>query len=229
MGVASEQAVSIPQITYDHIDDTEEKKDVTFFQDGKQESVEGNVITQLCSEHADVMTAVISSCYIPQTSLHAFLLKAQSACQYMKSLSSVSSSADLILHLINRHFIVNLTPQNAMYFKECAFSYTSRSLGIQACVMQRTFCTCDETNDDCWETSARLFPLIRFDLMKWCILNIVKWCHVLERPWNSHYFSRWLMGFCIQNIKTVKHGSGLQGEGYKFSVNIWCYLIGIYG
>uniref|UniRef100_A0A3Q3B226 Potassium voltage-gated channel subfamily KQT member 1 n=1 Tax=Kryptolebias marmoratus TaxID=37003 RepID=A0A3Q3B226_KRYMA len=31
MGVASERAVSIPQITYDHIDDSEEKKDVTFF------------------------------------------------------------------------------------------------------------------------------------------------------------------------------------------------------
>lgn len=45
MGVASERAVSIPQITYDHIDDTEEKKDVTFFQDGKQSSVEGSLIT----------------------------------------------------------------------------------------------------------------------------------------------------------------------------------------
>lgn len=68
MGVASEQAVSIPQITYDHIDDTEEKKDVTFLQDGKQGSIEGNVITALCSEHADVMTAVISTRYIPDWS-----------------------------------------------------------------------------------------------------------------------------------------------------------------
>uniref|UniRef100_A0A3B3H9A7 Potassium voltage-gated channel subfamily KQT member 1 n=1 Tax=Oryzias latipes TaxID=8090 RepID=A0A3B3H9A7_ORYLA len=31
MGVASERAVSIPQITYDHIDDSEEKKDMSFF------------------------------------------------------------------------------------------------------------------------------------------------------------------------------------------------------
>lgn len=44
MGVASERAVSIPQITYDHINDTEEKKDVAFFQDGKRGSVEGNAI-----------------------------------------------------------------------------------------------------------------------------------------------------------------------------------------
>lgn len=76
--------------------------------------------------------------------------------------------------LINRHFIVNLTPQNAMFFGECAFSNASRSLGIRAGVTQRTFCTCDVTNDDSWETSARLFPLMRFDLMKWCILNIAK-------------------------------------------------------
>ncbi|XP_011605915.2 potassium voltage-gated channel subfamily KQT member 1 isoform X2 [Takifugu rubripes] len=41
MGVASERAVSIPQITYDHIDDSEEKKDVTFFQDEQRGSVEG--------------------------------------------------------------------------------------------------------------------------------------------------------------------------------------------
>lgn len=44
MGVASERAVSIPQITYDHIDDNEEKKDVTFFQDEKRGSVEGNIL-----------------------------------------------------------------------------------------------------------------------------------------------------------------------------------------
>uniref|UniRef100_A0A3B5K8K2 Potassium voltage-gated channel subfamily KQT member 1 n=1 Tax=Takifugu rubripes TaxID=31033 RepID=A0A3B5K8K2_TAKRU len=39
MGVASERAVSIPQITYDHIDDSEEKKDVTFFQDEQRGSL----------------------------------------------------------------------------------------------------------------------------------------------------------------------------------------------
>lgn len=65
MGVASERAVSIPQITYDHIDDTEEKKDVTYFRDGTRGSIEGNVITAFCSEHADVSTVVISTCYIP--------------------------------------------------------------------------------------------------------------------------------------------------------------------
>lgn len=172
MGVASERAVSIPQITYDHIDDTKGKKDVTFFQDGKRGSVEGNVIAALCSEHTDLMTAVISTCYVPDWSSTNILACFPSEStvslpvQHMKSLSPVSSSADLILHLINRHFIVNLTPQNAMFLEECAFSYTSRSLGIRACVTQRTFCTCDETNDDSWETSARLFSLIRFDLMK---------------------------------------------------------------
>lgn len=43
MGVASERAVSIPQITYDHIDDSEEKKDVAFFHDEQRGSVEGNI------------------------------------------------------------------------------------------------------------------------------------------------------------------------------------------
>lgn len=42
MGVASERAVSIPQITYDHIDDSEEKKDVSFFEEPRG-AVEGNV------------------------------------------------------------------------------------------------------------------------------------------------------------------------------------------
>nr|XP_046251327.1 potassium voltage-gated channel subfamily KQT member 1 isoform X4 [Scatophagus argus] len=41
MGGASERAVSIPQITYDHIDDSEEKKDVSFFQDEPRGAVEG--------------------------------------------------------------------------------------------------------------------------------------------------------------------------------------------
>lgn len=42
-GVASERAVSIPQITYDHIDDSEEKKDVTFFREEPRGAVEGNI------------------------------------------------------------------------------------------------------------------------------------------------------------------------------------------
>lgn len=42
MGVASERAVSIPQITYDHIDDSEKKKDVSFFQEEPRGSVDGN-------------------------------------------------------------------------------------------------------------------------------------------------------------------------------------------
>ncbi|XP_059192053.1 potassium voltage-gated channel subfamily KQT member 1 [Centropristis striata] len=41
MGVASERAVSIPQITYDHIDDSEEKKDVSFFLEEPRGAVEG--------------------------------------------------------------------------------------------------------------------------------------------------------------------------------------------
>ncbi|XP_071349451.1 potassium voltage-gated channel subfamily KQT member 1 isoform X2 [Trachinotus anak] len=41
MGVASERAVSIPQITYDHIEDSVEKKDVSFFSDEPRGSVEG--------------------------------------------------------------------------------------------------------------------------------------------------------------------------------------------
>uniref|UniRef100_A0A3P9LE06 Potassium voltage-gated channel subfamily KQT member 1 n=1 Tax=Oryzias latipes TaxID=8090 RepID=A0A3P9LE06_ORYLA len=41
MGVASERAVSIPQITYDHIDDSEEKKDMSFFLKEPTGTVEG--------------------------------------------------------------------------------------------------------------------------------------------------------------------------------------------
>ncbi|XP_054633759.1 potassium voltage-gated channel subfamily KQT member 1 isoform X5 [Dunckerocampus dactyliophorus] len=41
IGVSSERAVSIPQITYDHIDDSAEKKDVSFFMEEPSGSVEG--------------------------------------------------------------------------------------------------------------------------------------------------------------------------------------------
>ncbi|XP_022052283.1 potassium voltage-gated channel subfamily KQT member 1 [Acanthochromis polyacanthus] len=41
MGVASERAVSIPQITYDHIDDSVEKKDVSFFLEEPRVTVDG--------------------------------------------------------------------------------------------------------------------------------------------------------------------------------------------
>lgn len=41
MGVPSERAVSIPQITYDHIDDSMEKKDVSFFLEEPRGAVEG--------------------------------------------------------------------------------------------------------------------------------------------------------------------------------------------
>ncbi|XP_042352640.1 potassium voltage-gated channel subfamily KQT member 1 [Plectropomus leopardus] len=41
MDVASERAVSIPQITYDHIDDSEEKKDVSFFLEEPRGAVDG--------------------------------------------------------------------------------------------------------------------------------------------------------------------------------------------
>ncbi|TMS05898.1 Potassium voltage-gated channel subfamily KQT member 1, partial [Larimichthys crocea] len=41
VGVASERAVSIPQITYDHIDDSVEKKDVSFFPEEPRGAIEG--------------------------------------------------------------------------------------------------------------------------------------------------------------------------------------------
>ncbi|XP_077373537.1 potassium voltage-gated channel subfamily KQT member 1 isoform X4 [Festucalex cinctus] len=41
IGVSSERAVSIPQITYDHIDDAVEKKDVSFFMEEPSGTVEG--------------------------------------------------------------------------------------------------------------------------------------------------------------------------------------------
>lgn len=43
MGVASERAVSIPQITYEHIDDSE-KKDVSFFREEPRGPSEGNAL-----------------------------------------------------------------------------------------------------------------------------------------------------------------------------------------
>uniref|UniRef100_A0A8C8E1L0 Potassium voltage-gated channel subfamily KQT member 1 n=1 Tax=Oryzias sinensis TaxID=183150 RepID=A0A8C8E1L0_9TELE len=46
MGVASERAVSIPQITYDHIDDSGEKKDMSFFLKEPTGTVEGNYISR---------------------------------------------------------------------------------------------------------------------------------------------------------------------------------------
>ena len=43
MGVASERALSIPQITYDHIEDSEEKKDASFFEEPRG-AVEGKIL-----------------------------------------------------------------------------------------------------------------------------------------------------------------------------------------
>ncbi|XP_034391399.1 potassium voltage-gated channel subfamily KQT member 1 [Cyclopterus lumpus] len=40
MGVSSERAITIPQITYDHIDDSEEKKDASFSQEEPRDAVE---------------------------------------------------------------------------------------------------------------------------------------------------------------------------------------------
>ncbi|KAF3855099.1 hypothetical protein F7725_023154 [Dissostichus mawsoni] len=40
MGLATDKAVSIPQITYDHIDDSEEKKDVPYFLGGQRDNTE---------------------------------------------------------------------------------------------------------------------------------------------------------------------------------------------
>lgn len=194
MGVASERAVSIPQITYDHIDDSEEKKDVAFFQDEQRGSVEGNIpgmIAVLWSEHADIMTPVLSAPYstgVPQTSPHACVLKTQSTCQYNarkgSTLFPVWFSWPHFTPLINRDFIVNLTPPNAMFFEERAF-YTLRGHLAAELVSRRGHSVlCDGANDDCWETSVRLSPMLRFYLMTWCILNIVKSClgKALEFP-----------------------------------------------
>ncbi|KAM3609241.1 uncharacterized protein V6R79_011744 [Siganus canaliculatus] len=41
MGVTSERALSIPQITYDHIDESAEKKDVSFFQEEPRGAMDG--------------------------------------------------------------------------------------------------------------------------------------------------------------------------------------------
>lgn len=43
MGVASDRAVSIPQITLDRIDDSEEKKDASFLLKKPRGADEGNV------------------------------------------------------------------------------------------------------------------------------------------------------------------------------------------
>lgn len=45
--VASERAVSIPQITYDHIEDSVEKKDVSFYGEQPSGPVEG-ICTRNC-------------------------------------------------------------------------------------------------------------------------------------------------------------------------------------
>lgn len=44
MDVSSERAVSIPQITYDHIDDSVEKKDMSFFLEEPRGTVEGKAL-----------------------------------------------------------------------------------------------------------------------------------------------------------------------------------------
>ncbi|XP_029289866.1 potassium voltage-gated channel subfamily KQT member 1 [Cottoperca gobio] len=58
MGVASEKGVSIPQITYDHIDDSEEKKDVSYFL--PRETVEGitGKFTQTVRRNHDHSTSI---------------------------------------------------------------------------------------------------------------------------------------------------------------------------
>lgn len=47
MGVASERGVAIPQITYDHIDDSEEKKDDSFSLEEPRGACEGNIQERL--------------------------------------------------------------------------------------------------------------------------------------------------------------------------------------
>jgi len=54
MSVASERALSIPQITYDHIDDSREKKDVPFLLEESRGTVQGNALLErpLISSHS---------------------------------------------------------------------------------------------------------------------------------------------------------------------------------
>lgn len=61
MGVASERAVSIPQITYEHIDDSE-KKDVSFFVEEPREPNEGKTLERaLLSGYCNVQLTAQSS------------------------------------------------------------------------------------------------------------------------------------------------------------------------
>lgn len=62
MGVASERAVSIPQITYDHIDDSEKKKDVSFFQEEPRGSVDGNRNEALFLLYFTVSSLISNTC-----------------------------------------------------------------------------------------------------------------------------------------------------------------------
>ncbi len=72
MGVASERAVSIPQITYDHIDDSVEKKDVSFFQDEQRGGVEGKILQRVlliyyCSVQCLNQYEIYINCYCLST------------------------------------------------------------------------------------------------------------------------------------------------------------------
>lgn len=92
------------------------------------------------------MTAVISTCYVLDRSSANITTcfsseNAVNLPEKDSALFPVWFSWPRFTPLINRHFIVNLTPLNATFFEEFAISYTSRSLGIRACVTQRTFCT----------------------------------------------------------------------------------------
>lgn len=132
MGVASERAVSIPQITYDHIEDSQEKKDVSFFQEEPQGTVEGKEhclhVPVLCSVEVDIkyLSKVSATCRQSEAfKLYCMVFFHQlrhvnEPRLYMKALGRVlllRVSTDLI-PLSSRILIQSLTPQNAVFFEK---------------------------------------------------------------------------------------------------------------
>lgn len=136
MGVASERAVSIPQITYDHIDDAVEKKDASFFLEQPRGSVEGNPVKGPHCSHVSIMCSDSYRLISNRCSLTYFicsLWRPLSPTGFSSSISQTSQPAKITherskprfitaqsdwLHfgcLHNRGFIQNLTPQNAMF------------------------------------------------------------------------------------------------------------------
>lgn len=215
MGVASERAVSIPQITYDHIDDSEEKKDVTFFQDEQRGSVEGNIPG--CLLYYEVNMLISWRWFFPLRTRLEFR-KHHRMLVFWKHSQPVAStthekaqpcfqcdSAGPVLHrslteilLWNRHLRMPCSLRSVLF-------RTLRGHLAAGLVSRRGHSVlCDGANDDCWEASVRLLPVLRFYLMTWCILNIVKSClgKALEFP-----LFQWMRDVDIETKQPMKRNS----------------------